>query len=108
MRPVDIKKQELSEVQFKINQWAEAKRLIAWKWLVEYLEMRYIELGTKNCDSLKDLAARNSAMREIRGIFQHIQHTYNEREVLEKEIRMFQQDEDELPDKFMNSFPVNF
>lgn len=108
MKPLDQRKQDLADVQYRINEWAEVKRHAAWGWLVQYLEERYVELGTKKCESLKDLSARNASMSEIKGIFQHIQHTMNEREALLNDIRTYQQDEDELPDKFMNAMPVNF
>lgn len=43
-----------------------------WGWFLDYLKNRYVELMEQDCDSLRSLAARNAAIREIEGMFAHI------------------------------------
>lgn len=98
MRPIDIKKKELDTLDKELRDWEDIRRHGAWQKLVEYLENRYIDLGMKTCDSLRELSDRNGRMSEIRSLFQFTRHEFNQRQALLQNIRMLEKDEDELPD----------
>ena len=88
------------EADARVAMWRDMFRMEGWQELVAYLESRYMELSDETPDSVKGVAARNSQLRLIRGIFGHIKHDFREQDALLKELASMNDFDDQLPDPF--------
>lgn len=72
-----LKAGEAKESQMALDKW---KRLLGspeWKEVVEYLEDRYITISDTDCQTIRDLQARNARLNEIKRLFRFIKHDFN-------------------------------
>ena len=89
---------EQQENSRRVQDWEDVKRHAGWSRLMEYLENRYVEVGTTECQSLRELAARNARLSEIKAIFTFVRHDYKLEQALRVEIMKLMQEENEIPD----------
>lgn len=87
--------QALQENEARRRMWEGMFLHEGWRELVKYLEGRYVQVGTDECDSLVKLAARNARLSEIKKLFAFIKHDFRMEEVLIREYDALSEIQDE-------------
>lgn len=99
MNPIEETKLQIEGKNTEIRQWHELFRNEGWKKIEAFLKSEYCEVSEDDYSSMKKLAALQAKRKLIRNIFAQVDYTYQERAMLEDELRQFIRDEDEIPTK---------
>ena len=99
MNPIEDTKKKIEEKNHEAREWHELFRNAGWKKIVEFLKSEYCEVNENDYSSLRKLAALQAKRKLIRSIFNQVNYTYTEREMLEYELQDLIRDESNIPTK---------